>query len=369
VKAFYIEPADTWFFRDGTPYSIETGSQLDVGGSFPPSPPSVAGALRATLATARGWDGSKRWPTEFNDTLGNGPHDLGRLRLQGPFVVQKNELLLPVPRHLWHRIEGEPELGFSRVGSGVACDLDCGPGAFLPIAVDGAKPLTRKWVRHAAFEKILEGIAPHRDDLIPEDKLWSEEPRTGIQRNPTTRTASEGGLYSSRHFRLQEGTALLMATTGLPPEWPLPSGAHPFGGESRLAYWQQWSGNLSLKMPVNRICEDGRFILIALTPLDLSLQACLGRTPLTDLGGALVKSACMDRPIRIGGWDSLSRQPRAMRSYVPPGTVFFCECRDKAALRSAIDQVGDRIPAVGGGTEAGFGCVALGTWIESKEPG
>jgi CRISPR-associated protein Cmr3 len=366
VKAFSIEPVDTWFFRDGTPYSIETGSQLDVGGAFPPSPSSVAGALRATLAAGRGWNGVGRWPKEFNATLGDGPDDLGRLRLQGPFVAQKNELLLPAPRHLWDRVEGRPELGFALVGSGVVCDL--GPGAFLPTAVDGAKPVSRKWVRKSAFEKILKAVLPHRDELISDVKLWSEEPRTGIQRDATTRTASDGGLYSSRHFRLQEGTALVMSATGLPPDWPLPSGAYPFGGESRLAYWQQWSGDLALKMPIDRICDEGRFILIALTPLDLSRQACLGRTPLTELGGALVKSACMDRPIRIGGWDSLSRQPRPMRSYVPPGTVFFCECHDKTALRSAIDQMGDGMPIVGATSDAGFGCVALGTWIENKEP-
>ncbi|MGD0775994.1 MAG: type III-B CRISPR module-associated Cmr3 family protein [Candidatus Solibacter sp.] len=365
MKAFSIEPVDTWFFRDGTPYSIEIGSQLDVGGAFPPSPSSVAGALRATLAAAHGWNGVGPWPVEFNNTLGNGPNDLGHLRLQGPFVLQNEELLLPAPRHLWTReVERVPESRFARIGSGVLCDL--GGDVLLPSAVDGAKPVSKAWVRKSAFEDILNGALP--DKLIPEADLWCEESRTGIQRNPATRTVGENGLYSSRHFRLQKGTALMMSATGLPPDWPLPSGAYPFGGESRLAYWQQWSGDLALKMPIDRICEEGRFILIALTPLDLNHQLCLGRTPLTDLGGALVKSACMDRPIRIGGWDSLSRQPRPMRSYVPPGTVFFCECQDKTALRSAIDQMGDRMPVVGETSDAGFGCVALGMWIETKEP-
>ncbi len=364
MKAFSIEPVDTWFFRDGTPYSIETGSQLDVGGAFPPSPSSVAGALRWTLAAARGWKGVGRWPEEFNATLGDGPDDLGRLRLQGPFLAQNEELLLPAPLHLWTReVEGVEALGFTSVGSGVVCDL--GPGAVLPTSVDGAKPVSRKWVEKSAFEGILEGVLP--DKLISETELWSEESRTGIQRNPATRTVGEDGLYSSRHFRLQKGAALLVSATGLPPDWPPPSGAYPFGGESRMAYWHEWSGEIKLKMPIDRICEEGRFILVALTPLDLSHQVCLGQSPLTDLGGSFVKSACLDRPLRIGGWDSLSRQPRAMRSYVAPGTVFFCECKDTRALRSAIDQMGDRIPVIGANTDAGFGCVALGTWIETKE--
>lgn len=366
MKAFSIEPVDTWFFRDGTPYSIDTGSQMDVGGAFPPSPSSVAGALRATLAAGRGWNGVGRWPGEFNATLGDGPDDLGRLKLQGPFVVQNEELLLPIPRHLWVReVGGAEELGFARAGSSVTCDL--GPGAILPNTVDGAKPVSRKWVGKSVFEKILKGIVPRPEELISETTLWSEEPRTGIQRNLKTRTAGERMLYSSRHFRLREGTTLVVTASGLPPDWPVPSGAYPFGGESRLAYWREWSGDLNLKMPVDRICDEGRFILIALTPLDLSHEVRLGQIPLDDLGEIQVKTACMDRPIRIGGWDSLSRQPRPMRSYVPPGTVFFCECQDKMALRSAIDQMGDRMPVVGETSDAGFGCVALGTWTESKE--
>lgn len=367
MKAFSIEPVDTWFFRDGTPYSIDTGSQMDVGGPFPPSPFSVAGALRATLAAARGWNGAGRWQEEFNATLGDGPDDLGRLNLQGPFVVQNHELLLPAPRHLWTReVKGSRELGFSRVGSGLACDL--GTGAILPNTVDGAKPVSRAWVVKSVFEKILKGIVPRPEELISETTLWSEEPRTGIQRDLTTRTAREGMLYSSRHFRLREGTALVVAASGLPPDWPAPSGAYPFGGESRLAYWHESLSDLNIEMPIDRIFEEGRFTLIALTPLHLSHQVCLGRTPLTELGRVIVKTACMDRPIRIGGWDSLSRQPRPMRSYVPPGTVLFCECQDRAAMRSAIDQMSGRIPVVGETSDAGFGCVALGTWIETKEP-
>jgi CRISPR-associated protein Cmr3 len=287
--------------------------------------------------------------------------------LQGPFVLQKDELLLPAPRHLWAReVEGTPELGFAGVGSGVMCDL--GTGAFLPAIVDGAKPVSRAWVKKSVFERILKGIVPKPEELISEAMLWNEEPRTGIQRDLATRTAREGMLYSSRHFRLREGTALVVAASGMPPDWLPPSGVYPFGGESRLAFWHEWSGNLNLEMPLNRICDEGRLILIALTPLDLSHEVRLGQIPLIDLGGVQVKTACMDRPIRIGGWDSLSRQPRPMRSYVSPGTVFFCESQDKAALRSAIDQMGDGMPVVGETSDAGFGCVALGTWIESKEP-
>ncbi len=362
MRMFAFEPLDTWFFRDGTPYSIDTGPQLDVGGSFPPSPFSMAGAMRAALATARGWDGRGRWPREFNTTLGDGPEDFGCLHMQGPFLLHGSDLLFPAPRHLWKR---EDTLGFALPGGEMTCDL--GPGVRAPLIPDRAAVVSHRWVRRKVFEAILNGQPPRNGDLQKEP--WVEEPRTGIQRDPTTRTVRESMLYSSRHFRLRKHTALLVSVDGLPADWPLPNSLCPFGGESRMAYCREWAGSLTLRMPLDQIWADGRFVLIALTPLDLGRDVCLGQAPLADLGGARVVAACMDRPLRIGGWDSLSRQPRPMRSYVPPGTTLFCECPDRGALRAAIERICDGmpLPSVGGGRNAGFGCVALGTWVEEKE--
>jgi CRISPR-associated protein Cmr3 len=362
VRIFAFEPVDTWFFRDGRPYSIDTGPQLDVGGSFPPSPLLMAGAMRAALATARGWDGTGRWPREFNTTLGDGPDDLGRLSLQGPFVRHENELLFPAPRHLWKR---KDQLGFALPGGEMICDL--GLRVRMPRVPDRAELVSDRWVRQAKFEAILNGELPGKEDL--KKGPWVEELRTGIQRDSTTRTVGEHMLYSSRHFRLKKGTELLVSVDGLPADWPVPDSPCPFGGESRMAYCREWRASLTLRMPLERICADGRFVLIALTPLDLGRDVCLGQAPLAELGGARVVAACMDRPHRVGGWDSLSRQPRPMRSYVPPGTVFFCECPDRATLRTAIERIGDGmpLPSIGGRRNAGFGCVALGMWVEEKE--
>lgn len=362
MRIFAFESVDTWFFRDGAPYSMDTGPQLDVGGSFPTSPFSMAGAMRAALATARGWDGTGRWPREFNKTLGDGPDDLGCLHIQGPFLLHEKELLLPAPRHLWKR---EDQLGFALPGGEMICDL--GLRIRMPRVPDRAAVISHRWVRREVFEAILNGQPPRKEDLQKEP--WVEEPRTGIQRDPDTRTVREHMLYSSRHFRLKERTALLIGVAGLPGDWPVPDGPCPFGGESRMAYCQEWAGSLELSIPLDRICADGRFVLIALTPLDLSREECLGQAPLADLGGARVVAACMDRPLRIGGWDSLSRQPRPMRSYVPPGTTLFCECPDTGALRAAVERVRDGmpLPSVCVARNAGFGCVALGMWVEVKE--
>ena len=76
-----LEPLDTWFFRDGTPFTADSAPQEDVRSLFPPHPPTVAGALRAALALSRGWSGRGRWSQEIAGVLGDGPERVSVVRL------------------------------------------------------------------------------------------------------------------------------------------------------------------------------------------------------------------------------------------------------------------------------------------------
>ena len=84
-----LEPVDTWFFRDGTPFTKGDSPQENVGSLFPPPPATVVGALRAALARSRGWGGRGSWPPEICEILGDGPDDLGQLRFDGPFLLRE----------------------------------------------------------------------------------------------------------------------------------------------------------------------------------------------------------------------------------------------------------------------------------------
>lgn len=53
------------------------------------NPVTVAGALRAALARSRGWNGRGRWPQALRGILGDGPDHLGRLFLDGPFLLRE----------------------------------------------------------------------------------------------------------------------------------------------------------------------------------------------------------------------------------------------------------------------------------------
>ena len=154
------EPVDTLFFRDGTPFSAGSASQEDVGGLFPPHPASVAGAFRAALARLNGWTGVGRWPRELDDTLGDGPDDLGAISLVGPFLLRDGQPLFPVPRHVLGSAEAgrwQPRVCL-RPGSPIACDL--GDGVRLPevppgnCSPDDLKAADGWWVSRAGWRPL-----------------------------------------------------------------------------------------------------------------------------------------------------------------------------------------------------------------------
>ena len=370
-----MEPVDTLFFRDGTPFSAGSASQEDVGGLFPPHPASVAGALRAALARLNGWTGSGRWPQQLNETLGDGPDNLGKIALAGPFLLRDGQPLFSAPRHLL----GSSEAGawrprtMLRPGTPVASDL--GDDIVLPempphdggVEVSDLKAGDGWWLTRPGLEAVLRGDIPPSTEVVSSRDLWREERRIGLERNDATRTAQEGMLYSTRHVRPLQGVALGVRISGLPEAWTLPFGqVVALGGESRLAECREWKGDLAIDMPLAAIEASRRLVVVALSPLDLEEAIYRGSQPLTALGKARVISACLSRPQRIGGWDSLTRRPLPLRSVLPAGSVLFCELAQPEVLRAAVVASGG-LPRIGERQRWGFGMVALGTWSDEPE--
>ncbi len=363
-----LKPVDTWFFRNETPFTVGNTPQENVKSLFPPYPGTVAGAIRAALASRMGWDGYGQWPAEFCKVLGDGPEDLGTLSLDGPFLLRDNQPLFRMPRHVLGRVDGEswkPEV-FLRPGEEVACDL--GNKILLPeIAcktdkLEMLKPGAAIWLNCEGIQQILKGQIPAQDSLVHDQCLWSFEPRTGLERDGSTRTAKEGQLYSSQHVRPANNVSVGIRIGGLPASWTPPlDGLITLGGESRLAECKKWEANLTLEVPLDQIRKTRQVALIALTPLDLSRDICFGRQALKTLGNAQVVSACQDRPQRAGGWDSMKRRPMPLRSVLSPGSVLFCKIPDPDGfMRFVSGQSG--LIRIGLRQEWGFGLAAPGIW-------
>lgn len=378
TRTILLTPIDAWFFRDGRPYNQGESGQTDVRSLFPPFAPTVVGTLRAALAVGQGWNGRESWANELHPILGNGFDDLGQLQFHGPFLVRDGKCLFPVPLHLLGRTADHATLAQSfwlpsaflapnLVGPVLESDL--GPVRFpVPIRSKGQcgqlKEPTGLWATAEGFSRVLRGELPDAESLVPSIALWKTEQRVGLARNHDRRAAEEGALYSPEYVRLFRGVELATVVEGMPEDWLLPD-LIAFGGESRLAHCVIRPDELPLpQSPVDMIRESNRLTISLLSPL-CSPTDSSGRLSLPlpgecfpGVAGATIVSACVGKPVQIGGWNSLKREPLPLIPYLPAGSTWFCEA-DPAVLDSVLALHGRHI---GERTPYGFGQIALGAW-------
>lgn len=353
-----LTPLDSWFFRDGRPFHQGEPS-ADVESIFPPSSFTVVGAIRAHLARNMGWrEGS--WNEKITRVLGDGDN-LGPLKFRGPFLGRENgeviEPLFPVPLNLLGKRKESMgyELSLLFPGDKIECDLG---RVRLPAAmgIEGMKPFTRHYLTRESLATVLQG-GTNELEIVDSKDLWDTEYAVGLARDETSRTAKEGYLYSSYRIRLNRGACLLMgiegSKDGLEDRF-----AFPMGGESRMGIAERLDFQEDLFSIPDPKLKDGslRFTLTHITP------ALLSRWPRPEEGlpgvPGRVISACLERPLRIGGWDSTKKQPLELKPFIRPGSTWFCEADEDS--RSAVLQLhGGRIGEL---TAFGFGEVAIGAW-------
>lgn len=380
MRAYSISPLDTWFFRDGRPYLMNESSQVDVRSLFPPSAHTVIGAMRASLARAMGWNGRSRdrWSADIMSVLGDGRKNLGKLRFRGPYIYSEKHggLLLPSPLNLIGKVSTdkfcktcEPSRltpkawSFASLCPKDPVDCDLGEGVRLPSAggdIKGLKTLGDYYLTVKDFEVLLAG-GDLRDILSVRQKaLWDHEYWVGLKRNSLILTTEDRALFSKHHVRLAPGVSLMMLLEG-PEGLPELGSLLALGGENRMACARIMSEvprfpaeeGQKLKVEGDKI----RFTVIHLTP------ACLGGSwpgPGDHIPGVPGKviSACLERPLFLGGWDSVQGEPLPLQPYVPAGSTWFCEAdsREKAAIELLhLTHIGEEV-------NCGFGQVAVGLW-------
>lgn len=396
-----IRPIDTWMFRDGRPFSQDDPGAAQAVSVCPPYPPTVVGLVRAELARQYGWDGThggKPWPA---NKLGDGVDwqstatTLGSLRFTAPAVcvstvaaLALNTQLYPAPRSLlankaWlHGLtQAWPKTPFSEPDAfnGLthlrplkvqAFKSDLGGAATLVEPVgdvdDGLVTLDNWWLTSAGITAFLSGGLPGSDQLVPQAALWASEPRVGIgidgERGSqlAERRVIDGALYMASHVRLAPGVELRVGVN-LPADVKWDQGRHlaPAGGEHRVAELQQVHDNDRPKIDAVNSSSSAsgtvRVLVYHTGPCILDPMPEPGGT-LPGLPGKIV-SACLGRPQRIGGWDTINRRPIAMRSAIPPGSIWFLDI--DAANAPPNGKLVDRI---GKHTEWGFGEILVGTW-------
>ena len=365
MKTFKLTPLDTLFFRDGRPFNLGETGQLEVSGTFPPSPTTVVGALRAAFARGQDWSAGD-WDDTLKKVLGNHHETLGQLSFHGPFIMRKDKALFPAPLHLLGKlVETENDKGkmwqIVRLCPGASLETDIGR-ARLPEKVEdieGAKELSG-YLTGEGMRRVLAGEKPESSHIIPQHNLWNTEPRVGIKRDPKSRTTKEDSLYNIGHVRLLEGVSLGVQVSGLPEGWH-PQSPALLGGESRMAWLEETD---KLELPeAPELPENGtvRYTVTFITPGKLEGDGWkTSGDKLADLPGEVI-SACIGKPLMIGGWNSLKQEPLPLTAYLPAGSTWFLEA-DAGARDEILAKHGRHI---GTKTEWGYGQVLIGIWEDT----
>lgn len=353
-KLVSFDAVDTLMFRDGRPFN-----QADAGASravsmFPPYPPTLVGALRAAQwrQSGKAWDKDKlgdgtNWQDETNTTLG--PMVFG-----APLVLKDNEPLFPVPLNVVEgkRTNGSSALTFLKPGPARECDL--GSATRLPVPKDeleGIKPIENRWVTLAGMKAILDGRLPDDQQLVGVGDLWETEARVGVGITAETRTTDDGRLYMASHIRLRDGVKLGFTVSGTDG---LAAALRPLAGEHRMAEIGAMDHGMPLPAPPKAL-DGGRYSIIQLSPLVLNTMPGPGGT-LEGLPGTLV-SACLGKPVPVGGWDSQNKRSIPLRLAVPAGSVWFIELGNGETLDWSQYKNG-----IGVAAKWGFGQILIGKW-------
>lgn len=360
----HLTAVDTWQFGVGIPSRAQSASQLTRATALSPSPATVAGALRAALARAHGWDGTGSWARDpgLVTLVGDGPEHFGATTFAGPLLTGDDTVLLPLPATVRQR---EDRL-FAAVAPGGPVRCDLGAAVQLPhedrtgntLPEDSLMPVDDVR-RLLSYEEVgIDRLVRHRD-------LWALEPRTAIERDPGRRTAAAGALFDVVHLRPRPGRepGLLMLASGDEERWNALERLVPLGAEGRLSQVSRWTHPCPVLSPdvasLEQIRRQRQATLLVVTPLLLDAAQWCGAAQADGLSGARLVCACGPRPVRLGGWDGQRRSPTPQRSFVAPGTVLFVAHDSGDVLAEALFALGPT-PQIGGQIAAGFGLVMVG---------
>lgn len=358
---------DTLFFRESRPMESIGGAQLQS--VFPPPSATLIGAIRTAIGEAHQVD----WKAYAHDdhhplkAIMGSANSLGPLSFTGPFLMQEQDRLFPVPLALLHAKNNDVDQ-FTRLTPSTditVCDLG---EVILPKKRDplaGAKPLEHAFITDKGLVTVLSGDVPAENAIVHTHDLYHSEERLGIGRDHAKCTTIDGLLYQTNHVRPMKDVSIGIVVKGLNCAGLPQHGTCRLGAEGRMAAWQCEAVQT---LPSIKI-KGKNIMLVLLTPARFN-QGWLpdGFSPVTiakqqtvwdgDIHGVKLRliSSVIGKPMREGGWDLVNRSPRTMNSLVPAGSCYFCEVVGGADASTLHGQ------QIGQDTEYGRGEIAVGHW-------
>lgn len=314
-----INPFDTFFFRDGKPFSA--GDDTWADGIFPPSPSVIYGALRTAWISEQ--------PDGFTEDNIKASEEL---KIKGIFVeFNKNDIALPIPKDL-------------------VCDKNIKSNKYL-LALLPNKVISKSTIPRIAIQQQIQYVEEFKPNSLlryldyenylkaniktikVEDNYLIEESKIGIKRGIDTHTTQESNLYrvDMRRFK-EEQTSIVVEFEGI--SFSKKSNIR-LGGEGKIAQYEYIEdGYCDIQTPSN--FKENIFKLCLATPSVFEqgwLPKWIDSTTFEGIyNGIKVKllAVTLGKPISIGGFDIQLREPKTMYRAIPAGSVYHFQLLEGA---------------------------------------
>lgn len=377
--SLFLQPNDTFFFRDGRPFT--KGEQSEGHSIFPPLPSTVLGALRTAYIAEYG-DLGRFYSGKMQGMIGT-PESLGdAIRLRGIFLANSREdpleMFFPVPLDLVYQ---ETE----KKDDNTPLHL-LAPNESKSFASNGEIDNPLSWSTSESIDSDSEGLLRlgvirrylQRNDsnhlLTNRTTLVESEPKTGIARSRETLSSEEHMLYRINMSRFKNSGCGFVVDYKCSKSLPK-KGLLKLGGEGKSFVYEHsnfdpklLSGHLdSVK---NGIQSTGRFKLYFATPTIfdkgwlpswLDSKTLSGKYPMEGTSPISLKliTAAVGKPVTVGGWDMARGRAKPAYLAVPAGSVYYFKLRDRSRIDDLIaafhyQNVSDKR------SEEGFGLALIG---------
>ena len=314
-----LEPVDGLFFRDARPFEAASRAASGL-----PMPQTLAGAIRSLLLEQHGVDVGRlgeqmRNGASFADALAEFGFDakgVADVQIRGPWFTLCGEVLVPVPASLRReKKDGDlvrldplksPPLGWQPEAPGM-----------LPLWWYGRETVeaTDGFLKPSGLRCFLAGGTPELDELVPPNKIYGFDNRTGIGVDPSRNTVAEDLIYAVRLLTLKPSAGLYAEVSG-PAGTLAPLGTESvlmkFGGEGRHVVIRAAERDADWPSVPPEV-DKGRLVLLT-TPAWFNGW----KPPVLNPVAAAVGNG---QP--VSGWDLAKGGPKPNRFMVPAGSVYF----------------------------------------------
>ena len=355
----FLQANDTFFFRDGRPFT--KGDQSEGYSIFPPLPSTLLGALR-TVYIAEYGDLSSFYAGKMANTVGT-PDSLGPMRLKGAFLADTDEsIYYPIPLDLVaKKLENENTLYTLKV-----CPQDsnirCNSSLIHHLKWEGPEDVEIETNGKLDGIDLTEYLLNRQKEFLlrPHTEFVQDEPKTGIQRDTNTSTSEDSMLYRINMSRFQPSffnpkERKALSELGFIIDYQcnkdLPAkGLLKLGGEGRSFFYKQschdpdpFTLGEDIKQLKEAIQKTGIFKLYFATPaifdqgwLPKWIDKRAYKAKYSSLSFKLI-TAAVGKPISIGGWNMEKNIPKPTRQAVPAGSVYYFEVCDENCVDTIVD--------------------------------